>query len=164
MPLDHGCRFDQHHGVEYLWPNSVSHTQRNEDHFRGVLTTRAHLWLNKDCPQPRHIQPPVCRQDYCVPGGRWSASSLRTPRRVSYCGDRTQDPLQRGGRSFFATVSLGSKCAQNPCMAPRSQQRPMFYSTDQKSLVAIFICKPSPRPDRFLSRDRLSSEAFFQTF
>ena len=23
MPLDHGCRFDQHHGVEDLWPNSV---------------------------------------------------------------------------------------------------------------------------------------------
>jgi len=23
MPLDHGCRFDQHHGVEDLRPNSV---------------------------------------------------------------------------------------------------------------------------------------------
>ena len=21
MPLDHGCWFDQHHGVEDLWPN-----------------------------------------------------------------------------------------------------------------------------------------------
>ena len=23
MPVDHGCRFDQHHGVEDLWPNAV---------------------------------------------------------------------------------------------------------------------------------------------
>jgi hypothetical protein len=23
MPLDHGCRFDQHHGAEDLWPNPV---------------------------------------------------------------------------------------------------------------------------------------------
>ena len=23
MPLDDGCRFDQHHGVEDLWPESV---------------------------------------------------------------------------------------------------------------------------------------------
>ena len=23
MPLDHGCWFDQHHGVEDLWPNPV---------------------------------------------------------------------------------------------------------------------------------------------
>ena len=23
MPLDDGCRFDQHHGVEDLWPDSV---------------------------------------------------------------------------------------------------------------------------------------------
>ncbi len=23
MPLDHGCRFDQHHGVEDLWPDRV---------------------------------------------------------------------------------------------------------------------------------------------
>jgi hypothetical protein len=29
----------------------------------------------------------------------------------------------------------------------------MFYPTNQKSSVAIFIGKPIPRPDRFLSRD-----------
>jgi len=23
VPLDHGCRLDQHHGVENLWPNPV---------------------------------------------------------------------------------------------------------------------------------------------
>ena len=58
-----------------------------------------------------------------------------------------------GGRSFFTTVSLGCNGVQNPCMVPRSQQRPMFYSTNQKSSVAIFIGKPIPRPDRFLSKD-----------
>ena|ERR1035437_8877811 len=40
-------------------------------------------------------------------------------------------------------------------MVPRSQQRPMFYSTNQTSSVAISIAKPFPRPDRLLSRDRL---------
>ena len=30
---------------------------------------------------------------------------------------------------------------------------PMFYSTNQKSSVAIFIRKPIPRPDRVLSRE-----------
>jgi hypothetical protein len=29
----------------------------------------------------------------------------------------------------------------------------MFYATNQKSSVAIFIGNPSPRPDRLLSRD-----------
>jgi hypothetical protein len=29
----------------------------------------------------------------------------------------------------------------------------MFYSTNQKSSVAIFIGKPIPTPDRFLSKD-----------
>jgi hypothetical protein len=29
----------------------------------------------------------------------------------------------------------------------------MFYSTDQKPSVAIFIGEPIPKPDRFLSRD-----------
>jgi hypothetical protein len=31
----------------------------------------------------------------------------------------------------------------------------MFYSTNQKSSVAIFIGNPIPRPDRFLSRDNV---------
>ena len=35
----------------------------------------------------------LCRQDCCVPGSRWSASSLRTSRRLSYCGDRTGGPI-----------------------------------------------------------------------
>ena len=55
---------------------------------------------------------------------------------------------------FFTTVSLGCNCAQNPCMVPSLQQRPMFYSTNQKSSAAIFIGKPIPTPDRVLSRDR----------
>ena len=64
------------------------------------------------------------------------------------------DPFRRGGRSLFTTVSLGCNCAQNPCMVPSLQQRPMFYSTNQKSSAAIFIGKPIPTPDRVLSRDK----------
>ena len=59
------------------------------------------------------------------------------------------DPFQRWGPFLFTTVFLGCNAAQHPCMVPRSPQRPMFYSTDQKSSVAIFIRKPIPRPDRF---------------
>jgi hypothetical protein len=35
----------------------------------------------------------------------------------------------------------------------------MFYSTNQKSSVAISIAKPIPRPDRLLSNDRCFGEA-----
>jgi len=41
---------------------------------------------------------------------------------------------------------------QNPRVLPKSQRHPMFYSTNQKSSVAIFIGKAIPRPDRFLCR------------
>ena len=86
----------------------------------------------------------LCRQDCCVPGGRNIAPSelLWRPNRRTCFGAR--------GRSFLQ--SLGCNGAQNPCMVPKSQQRPMFYSTNQKSSVAIFIGKPIPRSDRFLRR------------
>jgi hypothetical protein len=47
--------------------------------------TRTHLSLEKDSPETRPI--PANRwQDHCVRGGRWSASSLSTSRRVNTCG------------------------------------------------------------------------------
>jgi hypothetical protein len=45
----------------------------------------------------------------------------------------------------FITVSLGCTGAQNPCMVPRSQQRPMFYSTNQNSSV---VSSANQFPDR----------------
>ena len=41
------------------------------------------------------------------------------------------DPFRRRGPFLFTTVSLGCNGAQNPCMVPTSQQRPMFYLTNQ---------------------------------
>jgi transposase InsO family protein len=70
----------------------------NEHHLRGVLskyfhyhhTTRTHLSLDKDCPQPRRIQP--------------RELSWRPNRRTRF-----------GVRPFvFTTVSLGCNGAQNP--------------------------------------------------
>ncbi len=68
-------------------------------------------------------------------------------------GDRTGDPFPRGGPFGFYNGIARMQGRQIPCMLPRSQQRPMFYSTNQKSSVAIFIGKPIPRSDRFLRRD-----------
>ena len=62
------------------------------------------------------------------------------------------DPFRRKGPFGFYTCIARMQGRQNPCMVPRSQQRPTFYSTNQKSSVAIFIGKPIPRPDRFLCR------------
>ncbi len=64
------------------------------------------------------------------------------------------DPFRRGGPFGFYNCIARMQGCQNPCMVPRSQQRPMFYSTNQKSSVAIFIGKPIPRLDRFLCRIR----------
>ena len=129
----------------------------NEHHLLGVLsqycqyhhTVRTHLSLNKDCPQPRPIKSP---QDCCVPGCRWFSSSLRMSRRLSYCGDRTGRPVSAWGPFGIYNCIARMQWRQSPCILPRSQQRPMFYSTNQKSSVAIFIGKPIPRPDRFLCR------------
>src|ERR1700724_4468993 len=72
---------------------------------------------------------------------------------------------KRGPISMVATRHLeGGTCmpgietndashgAQNPCMVPRSQQRPMFNSTNQNPSVAIFIGKPIPRPEKFFEQ------------
>src|SRR5208282_1554124 len=49
----------------------------------------------------------LCRQDCCVPGSRWSASSLRTSRRLSYCGDRTGGPISAWGEGTPHRLSRG---------------------------------------------------------
>jgi hypothetical protein len=66
--------------------------------------------------------------------------------------DRTGVPVSAWGPLGFYNCIARMQWRQNPCVLPRSQQRPMFYSTNQKSSVAIFIGKPIPRPDRFLCR------------
>src|ERR1019366_6844808 len=60
----------------------------------------------------------LCRQDYCVPGGRWSASSLRTSRCMTSVVTEQADPFRRGGPFRFTILSLGCNDAQNPRMGP----------------------------------------------
>ena len=129
--------------------------------MRGVLsqyfqyhhTTRTHLSLNKDCPQPRRIQPPSAGKIIAFPevGGL-----RRTSRRVSYCGDRKANPFRVMVRSFLQLYSSNAM-APSTHDGARVAAATNFYSTNQKSSVAIFIGKPIPRPDRFLSRDRGSA-------
>jgi hypothetical protein len=86
----------------------------NEHRLRDVLLryfeyhhkARTHLSLNRDCPRPHRIQPTFAGRIIAFPGGWWSASSLRTSRRVSYCGDRTVRPVSAWrGRSLLLSRS-----------------------------------------------------------
>jgi len=52
-------------------------------------TSLAKQGLSAASPHPTSL----CRQDCCVPGGWRSTSSLRTSRRMSYCGYRTGGPV-----------------------------------------------------------------------
>ena len=138
----------------------------NEHHLRDVLSTyfqyhhrtRTHLSLNKDCPQPRRIQPPSAGKIIALPGGRWSASSLRTSRRVSYCGDRTGGPVWRWRRFLFITVSLGCNGAENPCMVPTLQHIRLIKNHQWRSSSANRF----PAVDRFLSRDSDLSVSYIE--
>jgi hypothetical protein len=59
----------------------------------------------------------------------------------------------------FAAVSKGNHVVDTAMRGPpfaRPQQRPMFYSGNQESSVAIFISKPILKLDRFLRRNTLS--------
>jgi hypothetical protein len=49
MPLDHGCRFEQHHGVEDLRPNPVKPTPTGEGLWRRAEPT----WVLP--PQDTHL-------------------------------------------------------------------------------------------------------------
>ena len=51
MPLDHGCRLDQHHGVQGLWPNPVK--PHPEEPIRAEELRTA--WA--PAPQDRHLVP-----------------------------------------------------------------------------------------------------------
>ena len=51
MPLDHGCRFDQHQGVQGLWPNAVKPHPENTVGADKPRTARALA------PQDGHLVP-----------------------------------------------------------------------------------------------------------
>ncbi len=100
----------------------------------------------------------LCRQDCCVPGSRWSASSLRTSRRLSYCGNRTGGPISAwGGRSAFTNVLLGCNGARtHACCPGRSSAqcsiRPIKKRQSRSSSANRFPDRTVCVQDRFLSR------------
>jgi hypothetical protein len=51
MPLDRGCRFDQHHGVQGLWPNPVKPHPEKPVRAEELRTAWALA------PQDRHLVP-----------------------------------------------------------------------------------------------------------
>ena len=132
----------------------------NEHHLRRVLSsyflyhhqTRTHLSLGKDCPETRPIHPANHCQDHCLPGGWWSASSLRTSRRVSHFGNQKGGTFRRGGHSALQTyrsdaMSPGTHAGAHVAAATN------ILSNLSKLLSRDLIGEPIPRPDRFLSRD-----------
>jgi len=121
----------------------LGHDRRKVIHV-AVTHNPTQVWLAHQMTEafpwdtaPRYRQP-LARS---LPSRRSVAYIIATnvaPRKlVSYCGDRTGGPVSAWGPFPFTTVSLGYNGAHNPCMGPRSQQQPMFYSTNQKSSVAI---------------------------
>jgi hypothetical protein len=92
----------------------------NQRHLRGVLSryfqyhhrTRTHLSLDKDCPQPRRIQPPSAGEIIAFPEVGRSASSLRTSGRMTSEVRQTTRPLRREGSLHFLTVVLTGNGAQ----------------------------------------------------
>ena len=51
MPFDHGCRLDQHHGVQRLWPNPVKPHPEKPVSAEELRTAWALA------PQDRHLVP-----------------------------------------------------------------------------------------------------------
>ena len=72
-----------------------------------------------------------CRQDYCVPGGRWSASSLRTSRRLSYCGDRTGGPVSACGAVRLLQLYCSDAMAPEPMHAAQVAAAPNVLFDNQ---------------------------------
>jgi hypothetical protein len=63
-------------------------------------------------------------------------------------------PVQRGMPFTFTAVSLGYNGTQNLCMAPTSEQRPMFYSTNHIVSRDFLSTNRSHTKIRFLSKER----------
>jgi hypothetical protein len=101
----------------------------------------------------------LCRQDYCVPGGRWSASSLRTSRRVSYCGDRTGGPVSTWGPFFLQLYRSDAMAPRTPAWCPGRSSDQCSIRPIKKSSVAIFIGNPIPRPEANFRHGKLVSPA-----
>ena len=116
----------------------------NEHHLRRVLSsyfqyhhqTRTHLALDKDCPRrARYTRHPLARS---LSSRRSVVCIIATnvaPRELFRQTNRRH--ISAWSRSGSITTWLRCNGAQTPCMEPRSQPRPMYYSTNQRSSVTI---------------------------
>jgi transposase InsO family protein len=134
----------------------------DERHLRRVLSayfeyhhrSRTHLSLDKDCPEPRPIQPssagtlsPSHRSAVCT-----ITTSVAQPELFAVTEPATLS--QRRGSSRSTIASLRCRRAQNTCGESASHQIIALFDNPTSS-VAVFFAKPIPRPDGLLSRDRL---------
>jgi len=100
----------------------------------------------------------LCRQDCCVPGSRWSASSLRTSRRLSYCGDRTGGPISAWGAVRLLQMYCSDAMAPEPMHAAQVAAAPNVLF-DQSKIVSRDLHRQTDSQngqvfvqERFLSR------------
>ena len=106
----------------------------------------------------------LCRQDCCVPGSRWFASSLRTWRRLSYCGDRTGGPVSAWGPFGFCNCCSDARTPEPMHIAQVAAAPNVLF--DQSKIVSRDLHRQTDSQtgqffvqgrDRFLSRDRDNS-------
>ena len=124
----------------------------DERHLRCVLSayfeyhhrSRTHLSLDKDCPEPRPIQPSSAGTVVAFPQRSavcTIATSVAQPELFAVTELATLSQCRASSRSTIA--SLGCRRAQNTCGEPASQESiALFHS---RTSVAVFFAKPIPR-------------------
>jgi hypothetical protein len=99
------------------------------------------------------------RQDCCVPGSRWSASSLRTSRRLSYWATEQAEPFRRWGAVRLLKLYCSDARAPEPIHGAHVAAAPNVLF-DQSKIVSRDLHRQIDSQtgqvfvqDRFLSRD-----------
>jgi hypothetical protein len=112
-----------------------------------------HLSLDKDCPQPRRIQPPSAGEILAFPdvGGLHHRYERRAERLQRF--RQLTHPLRRKGSLHFPTIVLTRNGVMN-FHSFRTGHRPPDLLTDHEQVSATIIRRPFPTPNTFLSKNR----------
>jgi hypothetical protein len=124
-------------------------------YFQYHHRTTTHLSLDKDCPQPRPIQPPQPAR--LSPSRRWAvciiATSVAPP---ELRGQRTDTRRFRCEGSLHFQPLAHTRRSQNFHSFRTARKRPRRTHRPMNSTA--IICSPIPRPNTFFSKDNHINE------